>query len=366
MKINRKPLLTLAIALGAMILSACSGSASAATSWPGVSVDPDRNLAYVAYTNFIYAVDIENGTEKWRFPDKADNKMTFFAPPTLTEDGQLLVGSYNHLLYSLDPETGKVNQSNWPFQAGNRLIAAPLVTPEGIFVPSADEYLYALDSSGNMRWKFRAQQALWATPVANGSAVYLPSMDHHLYALDAQNGNLLWKTDDLGGALVGQPALSPDGVLFFGTFASEMLAVDVKKGSILWRTPTSGWVWAGPALDEGTLYFGDLQGKFYALNAADGSEKWSRSPEVAGPDQAIPDRPVILDATVYFSSENGTLYALDKTNGNPRWRTTFEGKLYAAPVAANGKLFVAPVGTDALLVAVDTSGNQVWNFVPQK
>jgi outer membrane protein assembly factor BamB len=362
MKISRLPLLFLLVFLFSISLSACAGS-TAANSWPGVTVDGDT--AYVAYNQFVYAVNATNGTEKWRFPVKADSKITFFASPVLTNNGQLLAGSYDNLLYSLNPQNGQENQNGWPFKAKNRFIASPLVTDQGIFAPSEDSNLYALSPAGKLLWSFQTQNALWATPVADSKAIYQPSMDHHIYALDIQTGNLLWKSEDLGGALVSSPTLSPDGVLYIGTFASTMLALNTKDGKILWSTPTSGWVWSGPALDNGNLYFGDLNGTFYELNATDGKEIWKVQPSTTPP-LAISDKPLIEGDSIFLTTESGTLFALNKADGTQRWNKQIGGKLYTSPAASGNAILVAPVGINPLLIALDSNGNELWNYIPAK
>ena len=362
MKKNRLIILALFLLL-ASALSACSGGSLAATSWPGVSVDTDRSVAYVAYNQHVYAVDLANGTEKWRYPAEADNKITFFAAPTLTADGQLLAGSYDGTLYSLNPDSGQVN---WSFgDANNRYIGSALANSQFIYAPNADQSLYALDLAGKEVWKFRTKQSLWAKPAKNGETLYIPSMDHNLYALDAQNGKLIWETGDLEGALVGTPALGGNGEVYVGSFGYEMLAIDSKDGSILWRAPTDGWVWAGPLLEDGTLYFGDLNGHFYALNATDGSKVWDISPG-EGPVYAISDRPLVINEKLYYTSENGDLYAVDKADGNALWTRTIGGKLYGSPKQAGDSILIAPVDTEELLVAMDENGNQQWKFTPAK
>lgn len=363
MKKNRLIILVLFLLL-ASTLSACSGGSLAATSWPGVSVDTDRGVAYVSYNQHVYAVDLANGTEKWRYPTQADNKITFFAAPTLTPDGQLIVGSYENKVYSLNPDSGQVN---WTFDgASDRYIGSALANSQFIYAPNADKNLYALDLAGKEVWKYLTKESLWAKPAKNGETLYLPSMDHHLYALDAQTGKLVWETGDLDGALVGTPTLGANGELYIGSFGYEMLAIDSKDGSILWRKPTNGWVWAGPLLEDGTLYFGDLNGNLYAFNAANGNTVWNLSPAEGTATNAISDRPLIIGNSLYYTSEDGNLYAVDKANGNSLWTRTIGGKLYGSPEQANGSILVAPVGTDELLVAMDQNGNQQWKFIPAK
>jgi outer membrane protein assembly factor BamB len=347
----------------AVFLSSCSGGASVANSWPGLTVDPNGETAYLADNTQVYAINLSNGSEKWRYPQEADNKITFFAPPVLTPDGQLLVASYDHNLYSLNPENGQPNQGNWPFTgAKNLFIASPLVSEDKVFAPSSDKNLYALDLDGNLLWSFPTGDALWATPALLNGDVVQPSMDHYLYALDVQTGTPIWKSDDLQGALVGQPTIGPDDTLYIGSFAREMLAVDGATGRVLWRTPISGWVWAGPALSDGTLYFGDLNGVFYALDAANGNIRW----QVQNDQGAISEQPLVLDGAVYYTDENGNLNVVDASNGNPKWNKAVGGRLLAPAVQAGERILVTPIGADALLYAFDVNGNQQWMFTPAK
>ena len=78
---TKRLMLFILFALGALTLSACSG-APAANNWSGLAADAE--YAYLASGPFIYAVDLQTGKEAWRYPDKADGKLLFYATPVLT------------------------------------------------------------------------------------------------------------------------------------------------------------------------------------------------------------------------------------------------------------------------------------------
>jgi outer membrane protein assembly factor BamB len=289
---------------------------------------------------------------------EADNKIVFYAPAEISPDGQLIVGSYNYSLYSIDTASG---QLKWSFnQSKDRFIGGSLASDSGIYAPSADKNLYALDQNGNLLWKFTASEPLWAKPVTdeNCDCVYLTSMDHHVYAIDAKSGNQEWKSEDLDGAIVGTPAISPEGQLYVGTFGNEMVALDSNTGKILWRYKTDNWVWSGPALDNELLYFGDLNGNLYAISALDGSEQWKIKP-----DDKIVGTPLVIDDMIVFTTEADTVYAVDR-EGNPLWSQAIGGKIYSSPVAAGDLILVAPIESDSMLIALSSNGTQKWKFTP--
>ncbi len=331
----------------------------AATSWPGIFVSDDT--AYVSYNSHVYAIDVEGGNEIWRYPAEAERNLTFFARPALTQDGQLIVGDYDKALHSLDPETGQenVNTGGWPYDgATNRFIGGALTTSTGIFAPSADGNLYALDFDGSPLWgPFSTGEPQWATPTTDGKRIYLPSMDHTLYALDPQTGRQVW-AKDLGGAIVGTPALSEEGVLYVGTFANQILALSIERGDILWQEDTGGWVWSGPAIDGDRIYFGDLSGKVYARDRKTGALLWEF--EAGGP---VTGTPLATEESIYLTTESGSLIALTK-EGSPRWRQELEVQLYGSLFIAGDLILIPAVGNDTVIFAYNQNGNQAWAFAP--
>jgi len=353
--------LTTILFITATGLSACTGGGAVASSWPGLVVDSDT--AYVAYNRSVHAINIDNGSQKWQFPAEPDNKLTFYSDPALSPDGQLLVGSYNKILYSLNPETGL---SNWQFTDGtNHYIAPPLATDKGIYAPNTDDNVYALNSSGTLDWTFPSNGEVWAQPLSDVDCecLYLSSMEHIIYSLNPNDGSIIWQTEELGGSIVGVPALSTEKVLYVGTFGSEVIALNAQNGDELWRVPTEDMIWSGPTLVEDRLYVGDMTGNFYAFSAKDGSTIWKiGSTNLDGP---IIGSPLVDGDTIYFGTEDGTLFALD-TSGNVKWKQSVGGPIYPTPRLAGDLILVAPMKVDELLIAFTKDGARQWSFIPEK
>ena len=350
----------------AVTLGACTGAASTATSWPGLTVDDQ--FAYVAYNTQVYSVELETGKEIWRYPAEADNNTTFYADPALTDDGQLIVGSYNFILYSLNAESGT---QTWTFsEAENRYIAGALVEDGSIFAPAADENLYSLDLNGRLQWTFTSEGESWATPVTDESCncLFLSSMDHTIYAIDPDTGTQKWRSEKLGGAIVSSPAFNEKGVLYVGTFSGKLFALNAEDGSIIWEfsTEDGGWIWSGPTFSDGVLYFGDLNGYFYAVDADSGTQEWQRSPEQDK--EEIVGSPLVIEDSIYFANNLGFLYKFD-TSGKKIWEVNVDpangkGKIYTSPKTSNGLILVAPIQIDDLLVAYNEDGTKKWDFIP--
>jgi polyvinyl alcohol dehydrogenase (cytochrome) len=116
----------------------------------------------------------------------------------------------------------------------------------------------------------------WGTAY-DGKRIYVPlSNSYHLpytlaggaaaasgswAALDPATGKFDWQvpTPD-GAALAIGPASEANGVVYVGDTAAggdkNMFALDASSGKVLWSYAASGSVWSGPAIANGTLYWG--------------------------------------------------------------------------------------------------------------
>jgi outer membrane protein assembly factor BamB len=334
-----------------VFISGCTG-VGIASSWPGILVN--NGTVYTSYSSGVYAASAENGSFLWRYPDKA-GKATFFAPPVITSDGQLVVGDYNNELHSIDVNTRTVR---WTYKASGRWIAQPALAGDLIYAPNGDNTLYVLNLNGTLVWKFRTKNLLWSTPIVMDGVVYLASMDHNVYALNALTGKELWKID-CGGATIGNPVYA-DGVIYISTLANEVLAINTSNGAIQWRLPTGKAVWSGPAVKDGTLYFGDLEGTLYAVSEQNQKELWRY--KAAG---AILGSPLLTETQIVFTTENGNLVALDYS-GKQIYTKVLGDKLYGTPVLSGQNLIIGTTIKENILIAVDTNGNQVWILAQPK
>ncbi len=355
---KKKHLLTLLpLFLISLFLTAC-GSAVAAGSWPGITVDEARGVAYVAYNKNVYAVKIDNGVEAWRFPTEALGGFTTFAAPQLTPDDHLVVSGYDNIAYSLNADGGS---QSWTFSGGsNRYIGSALSADGLVYVPNADHHLYALNSDGALQWSFSTGEPIWSQPATDGENIYVTGMDHQLYALDAQSGQEQWSLD-LAGTMVGTPVLGENNMLYTGTLDHAVYAVNTQSHRQAWKFETQGWVWGHPLLSDGNLYVGDLNGFVYALDAATGKQLWQV--DTGG---AVTGSPALFNDSIYVINEAGKLISIS-LDGHSREITlpeAYQGPMYGTPVVVGDVMLIGLTANTSLLIAIDKDGAIVWNFTP--
>lgn len=322
---------------------------------PGISFSDER--VFVAYGNFVYGLDVDNGSIIWHFPEEADNQVVFYARPLVTNNA-VYVGDLANNFHKLDKETGTIQ---WRFSESKGFFIGQAAKENGIvYVPSNDGSLYALDDTdGSLLWAFTTGHYIWAQPLVTEDIIYVGSMDHSIYAI-SKNGEALW-SKEMAGAVVSAPVLSQDGnVLFAGSIGKHFVAMDSASGEEIWSFEAEDSIWGVSLLVDSTIYFADSGGNLYALDSDSGENLWrvGFAGSVIGGLAEIPDGMVL-------ATGNGVMRAYD-FDGKPLWESTLTGEIFQAPAVHDEYIFVGTIEGDNLVYGFNLSGVQLWSTTPEK
>ncbi len=81
-------------------------------------------------------------------------------------------------------------------------------------------------------------------------------------ALDPATGRVIWSYSwQLQGPVLG-PVSVANGVVFAAA-GTSCFALDAAKGTLLWKADTAAMVYAGVAISDGRVFFGDTAGNLY-------------------------------------------------------------------------------------------------------
>ncbi len=183
-----------------------------------------------------------------------------------------------------------------------------------------------------------------------------------LFAIDMLSGKVKWTHRPVfstGTASVSTaPAVSGDVVItpYAAAYPGAVVGVSLATGKEVWRGPDPARG-AAAASGEGLAYILGKNGKFYALEAATGREKWTVAFTT---NRAVcASRPIVRDGVIYLTgSADATsgnaakpagyyLFAIDARTGMERWRYRAE-----APDARQGVCLSQPVVTADTVFAV--------------
>jgi len=372
---RKKFLFVTTMLLAAVLLSGCVGS----TAWPGLSATDE--VAYLANTSAVHAIDLKTGNEVWSFSGGGggfmnSNPSLFVTTPVQTEDGLVIVldSGNKHVIYAIDPNDineDKVPNIVWEFSnVESHWIAAPLIVGNRLFAPNSDGRVYVLDLQDGKSVKqalkviepFKDTEGqpgrLWSQPVTDGKYLFVTSLDHSVFAIDLETYMVVWH-EDLGGAVPGSMALGSDGMLYVGSLARQLEKFDPATGQHEPVLDTKGWVWGTPIADGDNIYFSDVDGYFYSYNTKTGRLNW----EPVQPDSAITASPLVYGDGVLLATESGNVYFVDGAGDVKLWHAApAKGKAYTTPVSAGGYVLVSYIESDYYLIALDDEGDQKWTF----
>jgi len=130
-----------------------------------------------ARDGWIYALDAERGTEKWRF----DHKVSWINTSPAIDQGVVYAGSSDaQFVQALDASTGK---ELWRTKTGVTW-SSPAVTGTMIYVGDGAGRVNAIDrKSGTLLWSFRTASTVYSSPTPSGDLVFVGSTDGGVYAL---------------------------------------------------------------------------------------------------------------------------------------------------------------------------------------
>jgi len=228
----------------------------------------------------------------------------------------------------------------WSFGS---VASSPVVANSVVYIGSG-RGVYALDAeSGTKLWSFAADSTVGSPAVAYG-LVFIGSEDGWLYALNACAGALTWKRQI--GSSIGDAISAPaaeKGIIYVGVGkydGATIYALHAQTGRKVW-TYEGGWINTEGAIANGIVYFGELGGRFYALNANTGAQMW---------DVYLDASPAVTDGVVYVGGA-----ALDARTGALLWNSGV--RAFVAPAVANGVVYFA---ADSLYALDAKTGAKLW------
>jgi outer membrane assembly lipoprotein YfgL len=150
-------------------------------------------------------------------------------------DGQFVAAASNGTVLALNADSGT---EVWRAQAGAPLTAG--VGTDGRFaaVVTRDNEVVAFEG-GQVRWRQRVPARVVTAPLVAGERVFVVAVDRAVHAFDALDGRRLWTFRRPGDALTLAQAgvlMAARNQLLVGQ-AGRLVALDPLRGTVLWDLP---------------------------------------------------------------------------------------------------------------------------------
>ncbi len=211
-------------------------------------------------------------------------------------------------------------------------------------------------------WKVRVGAAVDAPMVLvpGKPQVVFGDRAGNLWCLSTVDGKTVWKRQLGALAAVSAAATIEGGTVYVSSFDNRLYALNLADGKDRWPPfKTEGLLRAAPRvasvqlLNSQTFVFvGSDDGRVYCLDAATGQQCW-KSARMGGIGGSV----VVASDVVYAPSDDEQIHALSITDGSELWSHKLGAAVRSSPVVAAGIMYLG--ADDGCLYALDLERREV-------
>ena len=312
------------------------------------ATDGERVVAWFGSAGLV-CWDLQ-GKELWRRDlGRQEHMWGYGSSPILHDDLCILsFGPGNsEFLVAVDKQNGEIR---WKVPAQDDATERQLSGPEND--GNANDFTSSKPRDERLRGS-------WSTPIivqVDGHAELIATLPRRVSAFDPATGKLLWTCGGSGPLVYASPMESDGVIVALGGYNGASLAVraggqgDVSQTHRLWHKPKDGgWLGTG-IVDGGAIYVCDMSGVIYCLDVQTGKELWKERGPGGGTWSSITQT---ADGLMFLLTKSGstTVFQPDR-NG---FKKVSENDLKES---TNASVVVA--GHD-LLIRTDKA---LWSFAP--
>lgn len=159
---------------------------------------------------------------------------------------------------------------------------------------------------------------------------------------------VLWDVD-IGVLEIDATPTVAYGMVYVAT-RNALVALDAATGQEVWRNPQVRSLLSTPAVYDGHLVLGGIDGRLHYVNAFNGTEEWSVLLEPGARSTGIASSPAIREGRAYVGTFNetaggpGRVAAVNLNNGTIAWTYETASVHLSQPAIGDGNLYVGVMG----------------------
>jgi outer membrane protein assembly factor BamB len=130
-----------------------------------------------------------------------------------------------------------------------------------IYAPSFDGYLYALDSSGQMKWEFNSGTAYYSAPALGPDGTVYVAAVNAIFAIDP-SGHEIWRHQETS---YNHSAVLVDGAGNVFATRNNKVPAFAPDGALRWQLTLDMPIYSSLTLDDHGVLYAGASGKLYAI-----------------------------------------------------------------------------------------------------
>ncbi|MFV1992764.1 MAG: outer membrane protein assembly factor BamB [Acidiferrobacterales bacterium] len=328
-----------------------------------------ENLFTVSSDGELTAFKLTDGDDDW----SVDLDRDITAGVGVSED-KLLLGTRDGIVMALDPKNGAIL---WDRRLATEILSKPVASSGKVIVQTVDGTIYALDEkTGKQVWRYHKEGPPLSlrgtsTPIFIQNIVITGFATGTIVALLLETGKQIWEipvSQPSGRNEIerltdvdAQPIVS-EFRLFVASYHGKLVAIDIRSGEQLWSRDLS--IISDMAIDSKNIYVLDDEGVMYAYEKSTGATVWQQAQFVG----RIPSPPAVVDGYVIVGDLEGFVHWLNVDDGRILARKQIDGPIVTQAVVRGPVAYVSSVSGDlaALKLKNDLKSKFSFSFKPKK
>jgi outer membrane protein assembly factor BamB len=245
--------------------------------------------------------------------------------------------------------TGTIPTSSMP--SGMLDATVPVMHGPNLNAPPA---VQVGEGGAQVLWTFTADDEIRSSPLVQRGVVFFGSYDTNLYALNAKSGDFLWKAPTKAG-ICSSPVLAADMVVV-GSEDNYVYAFDARRGTQEWSYRTGMAVRSSPKYYKDMVFIGSDDQHIYCLHADTGQIVWKYRTW-----NFVRSSAAFAQGLAIVGSSDGNLYALDTMSGTLKWKLHTLGAIVSTPLVVGNTVIVGSMDNYIYAADIET-GFTSWRF----
>jgi len=266
-----------------------------------VTLDSDGNL-YLGTNNGIFQAVTENNENIWSY----NCGSPIYSSALITQNNRLIICTYDGriICFNLNTINYETPSFEWLLPTGSPIKASPAVDNMGfIYVTTMDGKLLKINdqgSSSEIDWQVNTQQEIEASPILDGDGnIIIVSTDGEINKI-SPDGVIIWTNINENYQIIGTPAFDDNNNLFvalISTGSSDSTGTDSTgtdstfrrniftnirgydaDGIIFTKTNVPGAIESSLLINQGDIYFGNIDGVVFKKSYPISSEARNELP----------------------------------------------------------------------------------------
>lgn len=199
---------------------------------------------------------------------------------------------------------------------------------------------YDIKGTKNIKWIYNTKSKVDVSIIHNEDKLYFVDKNSTFYCLDAKTGKEIWKNEMKRNYSGSSAVVYKDMVIYNG---GKLIAFNKYNGKLLWESNNGPYVYGEPIVVNDKIYVNtwpeipEQQNYLYCFDVNTGKILWQHE---NGEGAACTESSAYSDGILYYGLVDGNFYAFNIESKKIIWNKKFDTNFFKMPIIVEDKIII--------------------------